>query len=145
MISKTHNTSVLNRNILSFVVLAIFVFLAVGSVDTDKDTQKIKKQSPALAKVDKSADMQEQRKQLIEKLITQGIFAKVEVPGSLPRLWVKPAFYTLDFETKEKFVSVVYAYYFDGSNYGDTVRIFDNMSGKEVGSYSLADPGLRLK
>jgi hypothetical protein len=98
-----------------------------------------------LSKIDKSADMQARRKQLIKELISKGVFAKVEVPGTSPRVWVTPVFYTLEFKTKENFISVVYSYYYGGNDYGDNVRIFDNMSGKEVGDYSLANPGLSLK
>lgn len=95
--------------------------------------------------LDKSEKMQKRRKDLIEKLIGQEIFQKVEMPGSLPRVWVRPAFYALDFETKEKFVSVVYAYYFDGTDITDSVRVIDGMSGKEVGNYSPSNPGLKMK
>jgi zinc-ribbon domain len=112
-------------------------------------TQKIeeKKNPPQkkAATIYKSEGMQQSRKELIGKLINDGIFQKVEVPGSLPRVWVEPRFYALDFDTKEKFVSVVYAYYFDGTDMADTVRIFDSRSGKEVGDYSLVNPGLRMK
>ena len=94
--------------------------------------------------LDKSPETQRQREAFIRKLIQKGIFAKVDVPGTLPRLWVTLAFHALDFETKEKFVSVVYAYYFDGSGYGDVVRIFDNTTGKEIGGYSTANLGLRM-
>jgi hypothetical protein len=57
-----------------------------------------------VANIDKSQTMQEQRKKLINKLINQGIFQKVEMPGSFPSVWVKPGFYSLDFDTKDKFV-----------------------------------------
>jgi hypothetical protein len=53
---------------------------------------------------------------LIQKLIRERVFVKTDTPGSLPRVYVGPAFYGLDFDTKQQFVSVVYAYYFDGSN-----------------------------
>jgi hypothetical protein len=37
----------LSRHLASFVVLATFVVLAVGSIDTDTDTQKIQSQTPS--------------------------------------------------------------------------------------------------
>jgi hypothetical protein len=51
--------------------------------------------------------MQAQRWQLIQKLINAGVFTKVDVPGKLPRVYVTPRFNALDFDTKQKFVSVV--------------------------------------
>lgn len=96
------------------------------------------------SKIDKSAEAQKKRKELIERLIGRGLFEKIEVPGSLPRLWVTPAFYALEFDSKESFVSVVYAYYFDGDDLSDSVLIFDSKTGKRVGSYSSVNPGLQL-
>ena len=58
---------------------------------------------------------------------------------------MRPAFYALDFDIKDKFVSVVYAYYFDGTNIADSVRVIDSNSGKEVGNYSPLNPGLKMK
>lgn len=54
---------------------------------------------------------QEQRWDFIERLIEQGVFSEVSVPGTLPRIRVGPAWGGLDFKTRESFVSVVYAYY----------------------------------
>lgn len=109
--------------------------LPSGSSGTVVEARKV-------ATIDKSAEMQADRKAFIEKAIANGAFQKIEIPGSLPRLWVKPGFYTLDFDDKASFVSVVYAYYFDGSNSRDVVRIFDSKSGKSIGAYS--DLGLNL-
>ena len=97
-----------------------------------------------VATIDKSDKMQKQRKAFIEKLMEKNIFQKVEEPGTIPNVWVRPAFYALDFDTKQKFIGVVYAYYFDGSNITDSVRLIDSLSGKEVGDYSTVNPGLKL-
>lgn len=40
-------TKNLSRHIASFVVLAAFLILAVGSTDTDTDTQKVQSQAPS--------------------------------------------------------------------------------------------------
>ena len=133
---------------LLFLLLAGFgIYQLTGDKGGKQDAQPIA-QSPTApapaATVDKSAAMQAKRRELIDKLIKQGVFQKVEVPGSLPRIWVRPVFYTLDFDTKESFVSVVYAFYFDGSNASDMVRIFDSRSGKQVGRYSALIGGLKL-
>lgn len=98
---------------------------------------------PPAPKVDKSEEAQKRRADLIKKLIGMRVFTKIEMPGNLPRVWTGPAFQTLDFDTKSKFVSVVYAYHFDGSDISDTVRVFDGRSGKEIGDFSVSS-GLRL-
>jgi hypothetical protein len=136
------------RGLVSIVAI-VFVIGIIGAVvgsRTDGGPKSVATSTPAapVATIDKSAAMQADRKKLIEKLIGEGVFQKVEVPGTLPRLWVRPRFYAAEFDQKQSFVSVVYAYYFDGSNVTDSVRIFDSRSGKEVGSYSAVQGGLKL-
>lgn len=91
---------------------------------------------------------QARRKALIEKLIREGVFQKVETPGNLPHLWVRPGFYALDFEAKSTFVAVVYAYYFDGSKFTDSVVLYDSSTGKEIGEFNpnlYPNGGLKLE
>ena len=76
-------------------------------------------------------------------MIQQNIFDKVEIPGTLPHLWVKPSFYTLNYETKKKFVEVVYAYFITENKVYDMVIIYDNMTGNKIGTFS--EYGLSLK
>ena len=91
------------------------------------------------------ADMQSDRMAFIQKLLNKGIFQKVEVPGNLPHLWVKPAFYTLDFDTKSQFVNIVYAYYITQNPKYDIIVLYDSQTGKEVGKYAEDYGGLKLK
>lgn len=94
--------------------------------------------------IDKSEAMQKGRRELIDKLIAQGVFQKVEIPGNLPRLWVQPAFHELDFDAKQKFTSVVYAYYVDSGDVSASVRLYDSKTGKEIGSFAAYHGGLEL-
>lgn len=89
------------------------------------------------------ADMQSDRKAFIQELVNK--FQKVEVPGNLPHLWVKPAFYILDFDTKSQFVNVVYAYYITQNPKYNIVVLYDSQTGKEVGKYTEVYGGLKLK
>ena len=99
---------------------------------------------PAVKKLDKSEKAQKQRLALIQKLIDQGVFRKVEVPGNLPRVWVTRQFISLDFDTKQKFASVVYAYHFDGTGQTDMVLLIDDRTGKQIGRYGIVYGGLRM-
>jgi hypothetical protein len=90
------------------------------------------------------ADMQSDRKAFIQKLINKGVFQKVETPGNLPHLWVKPPFYILDFDTKSKFVNVVYAYYITQDPKYNIVVLYDSQTGKAVGKYAEVYGGLKL-
>ena len=98
--------------------------------------------------IDKSDAKQKGRAQLIRELQQKGIFGKVEARRDSPDRMsvdatVKPRFFTLDFETKQQFVSVIYAYYCDG-NESDAVFLRDSMTDKLVGTYSSLSGGLSL-
>lgn len=95
------------------------------------------------ATIDRSPEMQVKRRALIQKLIKEDIFQKVEVPGSLPRVWVRPRFYSANFDEKQSFLGVVYAYHFDRREIGNVVRIFDSLSGKEIGNFTSTGLSLR--
>ena len=101
-----------------------------------------------------AADMQADRKRLITKLIEQGVFTKVGVPGTLPRVYVGPGFRGLTFDDKQLIVSVVYAYFYNcktptcKDNPDGIVVVYDGMTGKKIGGFTLSPkyggPGLRL-
>lgn len=128
--------------ILGIAAIAILAtnFLDGAADDDETGSSAVVQASEGEApKVDKSEAAQKGREDLIQKLIDTGIFQKVEMPGNLPRLWVRQDFHDLEFEAKQKFVSVVYAYYFDGSNISDRVRIYDSVSGKEIGGFDQSN------
>ena len=105
---------------------------------------EIATQSKAMAaKVDRSREEQKKRRTLLSDLTNKGIFIRAELPDKLPRLWVGPAFHSLEFDRKETYVSVVHAYYLDGSDEYASVRVFDGRTNKEIGDFSRA-AGLKL-
>jgi len=138
------------------VVVAAFFMPASGTVPTFKPcadpagcaeankTAYAAKPVPALPRptVDKSPAAQAKREKLIQNLIAHRVFTKTGVPGNLPRVWVGPAFNTLDFDDKRRFVSVVSAYYFDEARGDGMVRVFDGRTNKPVGIFTTA--GLSL-
>ena len=75
-------------------------------------------------------------------MIKQGVFSKVGMPGTVPYVWVRHVFNTIDFEFKTTAISIVYAFYFSDMSLMNFVGIRDNMNGKTVGRYS---PGLGLR
>lgn len=130
--------------ILGLSVVMVIVSPDKPSLEANKPTATTKKATRPT--IDKSAQMQQKRADLIGKLMAAGVFDKSESRGdTLVRLWVRPAFYGLDFDDKKNFSSLVYAYYFDGSNpYLDTVILHDVRTNKEIGSYN-ASSGLDLE
>jgi hypothetical protein len=98
------------------------------------------------------------RLRLINSLLRDGVFGKIEVHGSLPYLtvevWVGSIFMVGEFQDKSNLIEVVWAYYFESPEpnhkytYAETVYLKDVISGKTVGSYSpfnIFHPGLTMK
>ena len=88
---------------------------------------------------------QAKRKALIDDMINKyHIVEKIEIPGSLPRVWVTPQFHLLTFSDKKTFIHLIYSYYYTKNPKYDIIKIFDNITGKSIGTYSPS-LGLRIK
>ena len=90
-------------------------------------------------------DLQTDRRELIEELILSGIFAKLEMPDTFPRLWVTPSFMTLEPDLREDCAELVYVYYFDRTLMSDSVILRDASGGKYLGFYNPFGGGLRVQ
>lgn len=139
------------KHCVSLLAVVVLLALAVGSVDSDSGGAAAPSGSPASTAQTQAAPTkvqpdgkQGEREAFIQKLITQGVFLKAEVPGNLPHLWVTPTFYALDFDTKSKFVNVVYAYYIMKDPMLNMVVLYDSQTGKKVGVYAEEYGGLKL-
>jgi len=91
----------------------------------------------ARPRIDKSPSKQWERQQLLEKLVKLEAFQKYERVKNGVVAWITPTFYTLDFDQKQNFVGVIYAYYYDGNNPADIVLLVDNKNGKPIGEFTL--------
>ena len=135
------------KGLLIFVGF-LFLMSAIGNCSKYQEKARTVKDgsSATQAKQQSAAEVakQPERKKYIEELIEKGVFQKVEATGSLPHLWVEPTFYALDFETKQTFVSVVYAYYVTMDDQYTLVKLNDGRSGKEIGKYAPVYGGLKL-
>ena len=90
-------------------------------------------------------DPQEIRLELILQLITDGVFQKVDPAGADNlKIWVRPAFYSLDFEQMQSAVGIVYGYYLAESRYRGSIILRDAASGKDVGKYHPQSGGLTM-
>ena len=95
--------------------------------------------------IDKSAEMQAGRKEFIDKMVAQQIFSEVRTSsGNKPYVYVTSKFLEGDnIQDKETIISVVYAFYYDGTNDLDFVQLLDSRTGKPIGTYSLVQGGLK--
>lgn len=117
---------------VGFIVIGIAGLVFMLNMLANSD---LKSPGPAVVTIDHSTEKQAARKELLGNLIARGIFTKIEQPADLPHAYVGPAFYELTIDDKQTFAGVVYAYYFDGSDPIEHVRLFDGRSGKQIGDF----------
>ena len=73
------------------------------------------------------------------------LFSKIETPGrGRPWVYVTPAFMSQTFDDKQRLISVVYAYYYDGSSDIESVQLMNSITNEPVGTYGLLN-GLALE
>lgn len=117
-----------------FVGYIIYAVVGGGGSGSNTASNTTSAKARPAPTIDKSPKMQADRLKLIERLQREGIFGEISVRSSGATILVKPAFYVLDFKDKQSFVSVVYAYYFDGSDPYVPIRLKDSRTNKAVGS-----------
>ena len=124
---------------LSYIFVGTFLFIVLGVLfNNGTDTSSVL-ESSALKNIKKDPETQAKRKDLIDDLISQDIFKRIGIPGTLPRIYVGDTFYNLSFKDKEKFVGVVLAYSYSQSKETIMVLIYDNKNNKKVGSYNAVN------
>lgn len=131
---KSQSTGKVVIGCLMLAAILVIIGVAIGTCGKDSDSPKYTA----------SPELQQQRLTWINNAIAEGIFYKVEVPGSVPHLWVTPTFMGLSYDDKESFVNVVWSYYICQNPDYDTVILYDSISGKQVGEYSVTYGGLKL-
>lgn len=103
--------------------------------------------APETHRVAPDPAQQQQRRDLVDKLIAKGVFHKVDLPkqpGELPHVWVTPLFLSLDFNDKQNFISVVYGLYYPAwGGTANQVVLVDSKTGKQVGT--LDSSGLHME
>ena len=90
-------------------------------------------------------DLQRDRRELIQELIRNGVFTRVEMRSTFPHIWVTPSFMVLDSETREDCTELVYVYYLDGTDMSDSVVLTDAFAGEYLGFYNPFSGGLNTQ
>ncbi len=110
----------------------------VGSSSSPQEKQEAQPTSTT----NTNSGIQQKREDAINKLIQRGVFTKVEMPGTVPRIYVGDTFYMALIDQKRLFTSIVYAYYNTKDSTITVVGLHDSRTGKEVGTFS--EYGLNL-
>jgi hypothetical protein len=138
--------------IIWLVATCLITFAVCGGAGGGgSDNGKQESGSTVVLKVQKKADakLQEERKRFVQ---ASEAFSKLE-GGAVPKLWVLPAFYSLDFEAKQRFVNVAFCYAYaihpdepltQEANGMQVLYLHDSRTGKRVGRYGVLYGGLEL-
>lgn len=100
--------------------------------------------APGVAVIEPDTMSQAERKDLLLRLIGQGVFTGVEALGTPPKVGVTALFRGLDTSLQQQFIAAAHAYVQAGSAQPVTIEVVDAQSGTTIGSYSAAD-GLKLQ
>jgi len=99
--------------------------------------------APGVAVIEPDTMSQAERKDLLLRLIGQGVFTGVEALGTPPKVGVTALFRGLDTSLQQQFIAAAHAYVQAGATQAVTLEVVDAQSGTTIGSYSAAE-GLKL-
>lgn len=133
-------TSKLTWLVLIVIMLGAYAFInskLAPSVDAPQAA------TPQIT-LDSSPEAQKKRRALMQKLLDNGIFYKIEGSANSLHVYVDSGFYPLKIDDKQSFVEVVFAYYLAENPSTDWMSLHDSKSGNNVGSFT-PQLGLRLE
>ena len=140
------------KTLVNLVVLAVIATVVLVPLTCAYSCYRVLDAPPAARKAersasfDASAEAQEAREGHIREMFRQGLWEKTEVFGTLPKVWIKPAFTMMDEKFQNQSLEIVYAYWMGQlDDFGDQgffwsplVLKIDNgtLLGRNVGSYT---------
>lgn len=131
-------------SLLTLIVLFFALWVGYVALFGSDDSTPTRASKPAFSGTDSSPAAQKKREKLIRNLIDQGIFQKVSMPGSQPRIHVGHEFYTITADDKKLFAGVVLAWYWVDNPKVDMVIFYDAITDRKIGIYSPTLGGLDL-
>ncbi|HML96766.1 MAG TPA: hypothetical protein PKC29_15205 [Thermodesulfobacteriota bacterium] len=82
--------------------------------------------------------LQEQRKAIMDEMVSGGIAERIENPAGEPFVYVMEPFYRLTKAEQSSLLNVIWSYYITEDRNADAVTVYDNATGQEIGTYSQA-------
>jgi hypothetical protein len=90
-------------------------------------------------------ESQQKRQAFMKNATALGLITGIEDNGPITRVRVSQKFISLSAAEKEDIINVVWAYYKIADPQKNVVLVIDQKSGTEIGEYSLANGGLKMK
>ena len=139
-IPAKRKTGCITLIVASFFGLLVFFALVSqcsrNSTSSSSASDSQKSQTSPQPTIDKNPEKQKEREKLITDLQQRGVFGKIECRDSGATAVAGNAFYSLDFDTKQSFVGVVYAYCFNGAQSYVSISIKDIRTNKKIGTFT---------
>ncbi len=101
-------------NVVALLLIAPFVLVPLTCVYTCYQAFNAPPRPPGSKRppgFDASAEMQEERKRIIQEMFHRGFWEKTEFTGSRPKLWITPAFAAMDEKFQNNMLGAVHAYW----------------------------------
>jgi hypothetical protein len=90
-------------------------------------------------------DIQQKRLAFMKNAVALGFITGIEDSSPVTRVRVGQKFISFSSEEKEDILNVIWAYYKTEDPQKNSVLVIDQKSGKEIGEYSPATGGLKMK
>ncbi len=90
-------------------------------------------------------EIQQKRLAFIKNAIALGFIIGIEDNSPITRVLAGQKFISLSSDEKEDILNVIWAYYKTEDPQKNVVLVIDQKSGKEIGEYSPANGGLKMK
>jgi hypothetical protein len=88
--------------------------------------------------IERTKHLQEQRKAIMDEMVSGGIAERIENPAGEPFVYVMEPFYRLTKAEQSSLLNVIWSYYITGDRNANVVTVYDNATGQEIGTYSQA-------
>lgn len=137
-----------------FVILAI---LAVGTLvmlgsntrrsesgNASRKASSLYPDTEALQHAPNLYELQAGRERLMQQMIDEAYFLKIEKLAQHPHVYVTWKFQAANIDDKNMFLNIVWAYYGAKDPKAHSVLLFDARTGKKIGVYSEVYNGLKL-
>ncbi len=115
---------------------------AAESVDTAPAGQAPDPGASLEKNIEDTKHLQERRKRIMDEMVEGGIAERIENPAGEPFVYVMQAFYGLTFDEQSSLMNVIWSYYITEDRNSSVVTIYDNDTGREIGTYSQS--GLKM-
>ena len=134
-VDKPHGRTVFKACLVIATAIAVLCAFAWATFRPSRNDGEAEASTPKFS-ADSSPEKQRARNEHIDRLISSGVFHKVDRPVKRPHVYVSDRWDRLNDADKRKALGVVLAYYHVKDPEADMVIVRDAVTGKRIGIFS---------